>query len=81
MSATVAAIQKKNKKKTHKSETTALIISNEEMKDVMKIVNSLEESGLLIQGFSETIKNETKNQKGGFLSLLLGKLAAIILGN
>ena len=51
------------------------------MKDVMKIVNSLEESGLLIQGFSETIKNETKNKKGGFLSLLLGKLAAIILGN
>ena len=47
----------------------------------MKIVKSLEESGLLIKGISETIKNEAKEQKGGFLSILLGTLAAIILGN
>ena len=75
MSATEAAIQKK----IYGSGTTALIISNEEMEDKMKIVKSLEESGLLVKGVSETIKNETK-QKGGFLSMLLGTLAASLLG-
>ena len=43
--------------------TTVLIISNEEMKDIMKIVKSLEESGLLIKGINETIKNEAKQQR------------------
>ena len=57
------------------------MISNEEMSDIMKIVKSLEESGLLIKGVSETIKNESKEQKGGFLSMLLGTLVASILGN
>ena len=47
----------------------------------MKIVKSLEESGLLIKGISETIKNEAKEQKGRFLSISLGTLAASILGN
>ena len=47
----------------------------------MRIVKSLEESGLLIKGISETIKNEAKEQKGGFLSILLGTLAASTLGN
>ena len=50
------------------------------MEDIMKIVKSLEESGLLIKGISETIKNEAKEQKGRFLSVLLGTLAASILG-
>ena len=72
-----AAIQKKN----HGSETTALIISNEEMKDEAKIAESLEGSGLLIKGLSETIKNEKKEQKGGSLSMLLGTLPSSILGN
>ena len=45
----------------------------------MKIVKSLEESGLLIKGISETIKNDAKEQKGGFLPMLLGTLAASIL--
>ena len=49
-----------------------LIISNEEMNDIMKIVKSLEDSGLLIKGVSETIKNDAKEQKRGFLSMLLG---------
>ena len=57
------------------------MISNEEMEDIMKIVKSRERSGLLIKGISETIKNEAKEQKGGFLSILLGTLAASILGN
>ena len=53
------------------SGTLALIISNEEMEDMIKIVKSREESGLLVKGISETIKNETKEQKEGFLSMLL----------
>ena len=47
----------------------------------MKIVKSFEESGLPIKGISETVKNEVKKQKGGFLPVLLGTLAASILGN
>ena len=47
----------------------------------MKIAQSLEKSDLLIQGFSEIIKNETKEQKGRFLSMLLGVLSASLLGN
>ena len=51
------------------------------MKDIMKIVESLEESGLLIKGFSETTKNEGKESKYWFIPMLLGKLVAIMLGN
>ena len=51
------------------SGTTTLIISNEEMNDIMKVAKSLEESGALTEGVSETIKNEAKEQKGGFLSM------------
>ena len=60
---------------------TTLIISNEEMNDNMKIVKSLEKSGLLIKGVSETIKTEGKKLKGGFLGMLLGTLGASLLGN
>ena len=63
------------------SDTTTLIISNEEMNDIMKITKSLEESWLLIKGVSETIKNEAKEQKGGFLGILLGTLGASLLEN
>ena len=51
------------------------------MNDIMKIVKSLEESGLLIKGISKVIKNQAKEQKGGFLSMLLGTLNASLLGN
>ena len=54
------------------SSTTTLIISNEEMNDIMKIVKSLEEYGLLITAVNETIKTEAEEQKGGFISMLLG---------
>ena len=47
----------------------------------MKIVKSLEDSGLLLNGVSETIQNEAKEQKGGFLSILLGTQGASLLGN
>ena len=63
-------------KKNHASGITALIISNVEMEDIMKIVKSLEESRLLMKGISETIKNETKEQKER-----LGTLAASLLGS
>ena len=51
------------------------------MKDILKIVKSLEDSGLLLEGASKTIKNEAKGQKGWFLSMLLGTLGASLLGN
>ena len=60
---------------------TTLIILNEEMNDIMKIVKLLEESGLLIKGVRETIKNKGREQKGGFLSMLLGRLCARLLAN
>ena len=68
-------------KKILGSGTTTLIISNNEMEDIMKIVKSLEDSGLLIKRVSETIQNEAKEQKGGFISMLLGTLGATLLGN
>ena len=57
-----------------------LIISNKEMNDIMKIVQSLEESELLIKSVSEKIKNEAKEQKGGFLGMLLGMIGDRFLG-
>ena len=58
-----------------------LTISNEVTNDIMKIVKSLEQSGLLIKGVSKKNKNETKERKGGFLGMLLGTLDASLLGN
>ena len=51
------------------------------MEDLIKIVKSLEDSGLLINGVTETVQNEVKEQKGGFFSMLLGTLVASLLGN
>ena len=58
-----------------------LVISSDEMKDIIEIVKSLEDSGLLLKGVCETIRNEAKEQKIGFLSMLLGTLGASLLGN
>ena len=63
------------------SGTTTLILIHEEMNDIMKIVKSLGESGLLIKDASETVKNEAKKQKGEFLAMSLGTLGASLLGN
>ena len=60
---------------------TTLIISNDEIEDIIKIVKSLEDSGLSLKGVTETVQNDVKEQKGGFLSMLLGTLGAILLGN
>ena len=51
------------------------------MKDIIKIIKALENCGILLKGVSRAIKNETKEQKGGFLSMLLGTLGASLLGN
>ena len=63
------------------SGNTTLIISNKEMEYIMKIVKSLEDSGLLTKGITETIEKKKKEQKGGFLGMLYGKLGASLLGN
>ena len=60
---------------------TTLIISNDEIHDIIKIVKSLEDSGLLIEGVTKTVQNEGKEQKGGFLSMLLSTLGGSLLGN
>ena len=76
-SATDAAIHKK----TFRSGTTTLTIHNKEMNDIMNIIKYLEESALLIKDLSEKITNEVKEQKGGFLGMLLGTLSDSLLGN
>ena len=58
-----------------------MIISHDEIEDIIKIVKSLEDSGLLLKWVTETVQNEVKKQKGGFLSMLLGTLGASLLGN
>ena len=60
---------------------TTLIISNDVINDIIKIIKSLEDSGLLLKGVTETVQNEVKEQKGGFLRMLLGTLGASLLGN
>ena len=63
------------------SDTMTLKISNEEMNDLMKMVKSLEESCFLIKDVSKVIKNKAKEEKRGFLSILLDRLGASLLGN
>ena len=77
-SATDAAI---NKNIFGSGNHTTLIISNDDIQDILKIIKSLEDSGILLDGITETVKNEVKEQKGGFLTMLLGTLGASLLGN
>ena len=76
MSATDSSIQKK----IH-GLGVKLIIEQEDMNDIMKIIEALENAAILLKGVSKTIENETKEQRGGFLSMLLGTLGASLLGN
>ena len=76
----MSAIDGSIKKKMLGSGTTTLIISNDEMNDILKIVKSLEDSSVLLKGVSETIQHEAEEQRGGFLSMLLGTLGASLLG-
>ena len=63
-------------KKIRGSGTTALIISNEEMNDIIKIVQALEDSNILLKGVTKSNENEAKIQKAGFLNMLSGTLGA-----
>ena len=86
LTAAISAIDGSIQKKIHGSGATKgagvkLIIEQEDMKNIMKIITALENSGILLKGVSKAIKNETKEQKGGFLSMLLGTLGASLLVN
>ena len=76
-SATYSAIRKK----IFRSGVASSIISNEEVNDIMKIFKFLEESGLLINCVGEALKNEVRNQKAGFLGIILDTLGANLLGS
>ena len=81
LSAAMPAIDGSIKKKMLGSGATTLIISNDEMDDILKIVKSLEDCGVLLKGVIETIQHEAKEQRGGFLGMLLGTLGASLLGD
>ena len=86
LTAAMSAIDGSIQKKIHGSGATKgggakLIIEQEDMKDIMEIIKALENSDILLNGVNKTIKNETKEQRGGFLSMLLGTLGASLLGN
>ena len=81
ITAAASAIDAGIQKRIHGSGTNTLIISNEEMNDIMEIVQAFEDSNILLKGATKTIKNETREQKEGFLSILLGTLGASLLGN
>ena len=86
LTAAMSAIDGSIQKKIHGSGATKgagvkLIIEQEDMNNIMKIIKALENSGILLKGVSKAIKNETKEQKRGFLSMLLGTLGASLLGN
>ena len=81
LSAAMSAIDGSIKKKMLGSGATTLIISNDEMDDILKIVKSLENSGVLLKGVSETIQHEAKEQRGRFPSMLLGTLGDYLLGD
>ena len=79
--AAASAIDAGIPKKIHGSRNMTLRISNEEANNIMKIIQALENSNILRKGGTKTIKNETKEQKGGFLRMSLGTLGASLLGN
>ena len=81
ISAAMSAVDGSIKKNMFCSGTTTLIISNDEMDDILKIVKSLEDSNVLLKGVSETIQHEAKEQRGGFLIMLLGTLGASLFGD
>ena len=76
----MSAIDGSIQKKIHGS-GVQLTIEEEDMQDIIKIIKELENSDILLKGVSKTIENEIKEQKGGFLSMLLGTLGATLLGN
>ena len=80
LTAAMSAIDGSIQKKIHGS-GIKLIIEEEDMQDTIKIIKELENSDILLKGASKTIENEIKQQRGGFLSMLLATLGASLLGN
>ena len=80
LTAASSAIDAGVQKQIYGSGTTTLVISNEEMNNIMKILQALEYSNVLLKGVIKTTKNETKEQKGGFFGMLLDTLGASLLG-
>ena len=80
LTAAMSAIDGSIQKKIHCS-GVKLIIEQEDMNNIMKIIEASENSGILLKGVTKTIENETKEQRGGFLGMLLGTLGASLLGN
>ena len=80
LTAAMSAIDGSIQKKIHGS-GIKLIIEEEDMQDIIKIIKDLENSDILLKGVSKTTENEIKEQRGGFLSMLLGTLGASLLGN
>ena len=80
LTAAMSAIDGSIQKKIHGS-GVKLIIEQEDMNDIMKIIEALENSGILLKGVSKTIENETKEERRGFLSMLIGTLGASLSGN
>ena len=86
LTAAMSAIDGSIQKKIHgsgaaKGAGVKLITGQEDMNNIMKITEALENSGILLKGVSKTIENEAKEQRGGFLGMLLGTLGASLLGN
>ena len=67
--------------KKMRGEGVKLVIERKDMNDMIKFFEALENSGILLKGITKTIENETKEQRGRFLSMLLGTLEASLLGN
>ena len=80
LTAAMSAIDGSIQKKIHGS-GVKLIIEEEDMQDIIKIIKELENSGILLKGVNKTIENEIKEQRGGFLSMFLGALGASLLSN
>ena len=80
LTAAMSAIDGSIQKKIHGS-GVKLIIEQEDMNDIIKIIEALENSGILLKGVTKTIENETEEQRGGFLSMFLSTLGASLLGN
>ena len=80
LTAAMSAIDGEIKKKL-RGEDIKLVVEDEDMNDIMKIIEALEKSDILLDGVSKTIENEVKEQKEGFLRMLLGTLGASLLGN
>ena len=80
LTAAMSTIDGSIQKKIHGS-GVKLIIEQEDMNDIMKIIEAIENPGILLKGVTELIENETKEERGGFLGMLLGTLEASLLGN